>query len=207
MKLLDCFDKYKCDKGSLKHRYDRVYEPALEKIKNSSFTMLEVGVFAGASLGAWLEYFPNANFVGIDLFKRVPIQNVPVFNHPKVTLIKQNSTQPLSQEFLNKFEKGLSFDIIIDDGSHTHESQLKTFVNLIDYLKPGGQYFIEDVWPFSIMTQEEKNHQWIISHPKEFSDEKYDRLLNVVNNYCSKVIFHDLRKNYGPDTFIIEVQK
>ena len=41
--------------------------------------------------------------------------------------------------------EGFEYDIIIDDGSHLSLSQLLTFKNLVQYLKKGGRYFIEDL--------------------------------------------------------------
>jgi len=45
------------------------------------------------------------------------------------------------------------WDIIIDDGSHIPEHQIRTFVHLFPYVSPGGLYILEDIetsyWPNS----------------------------------------------------------
>jgi hypothetical protein len=56
-------------------------------------------------------------------------------------------------EALKKFaqESGVQFDVIIDDGGHTMEQQIVSFIALFPYLKSGGLYCVEDLhtsyWP------------------------------------------------------------
>ena len=209
--LVKVFDKYKCDKGSLRHRYDRAYEPTLKLIKNQKINLLEIGIFKGTSVQSWVDYLPNAHIFGIDIFVRTDPKDIKIFNHPRVHWCKCDSTVKPTTEFIeminDEFESTLEnkFDIIIDDGKHTHEAQRKTFENFFPFLKPGGVYFIEDVWPFDIMTSQQKQHKWLKLHPDDFSDEQYQKLLDVIspNDYE----YHDLRAGHGPDTFIIKIRK
>lgn len=201
--LIQLFDKYKCDKGSLKHRYDRVYAPALEELRTKPFRMLEIGIFKGSSTEAWVEYCPEVEIVAVDIFERVKMENIPILKHPRVKGYKGSSLEKPSKEFDNIAKDG--FDIIIDDGLHTHEAQWKTFINFILYLKEGGSYFIEDVWPYNLMNNKEKQHYWLKKHSPAFSEKNYQKLLDVIRPYT--VIYHDLRKGYDPDTFILEVKK
>lgn len=200
--LVKLFDKYKCDKGSLKHRYDRVYEPALKDLRDTSFRMLEIGVFKGNSTEAWIEYCPKVEIIGIDIFSRVKMNDIAILKHPRVHGYKCDSLKGPTEEFDVWAKDG--FDIIIDDGLHTHEAQRKTFINFMPYLKKGGSYFIEDVWPYDKMTPAQKQHYWLKKHAPAFSEENYKKLLNVINQY--QVVYHDLRNGYDPDTFIIEVK-
>lgn len=197
MKLVEAFDKYNCDKGSIKHRYDRVYEPALEHIKTVEFSLLEIGVYKGVSVEAWIDYFPKVHVTGVDTFQRVDPGKIPILNHERVTWRKGDSTIPMHWD--------TEFDVIIDDGLHTHEAQRKTFENFIPYLKDTGVYFIEDVWPFDLMTNQEKQHPWLRKHPNDWNDAAYDNLLKTISPH--KVTFHDIRRGYEPDTFIIEIRK
>lgn len=201
MNLKECFDKHHCDKGSLKHRYDRVYEPALKHLRNEPITILEIGILRGESVRAWLDYFPNANIAAIDIFTRVPAKDIPVLQEPRVHWAVCDSMKPPSKGFLSLPFK--EYDVIIDDGLHTHDSQRLTFQHLYPFLKEGGLYFIEDVWPFDIMTKEEKKHDWLLKNKNDYSDEQYCKLLNVLPNYK----YHDLRHGFHPDTFIIEIVK
>lgn len=137
--LLECFRRYGCDKG-WRHHYDAVYEPLLEPLRELPITLLEVGVFVGASLSAWADYFPNARICGVDTFSRVPRWALPAMAHPRITGYHCDSTKGIPEGFALG-----SVDVIIDDGDHAPESQIATFGHYFPLLKSGGLYFIEDV--------------------------------------------------------------
>lgn len=202
--LRQIFDEHECDKGSMRHRYDRVYEPALQHLRNEKFNMLEVGIFKGKSLESWVEYFPNATLYGIDIFKRVKSSEVPILRHPRVKWCKCNSIIGPNPAF-NKLVGNKRFKVIIDDGLHTHDSQRCTFTNFIPFLEEGGIYFIEDVWPYDRMTLQQKKHRWMVKNKQHYSKEQYRNLLKAIERY--DVEFHDIRNGYELDTFMIEVRK
>lgn len=135
--LRDCFDKHGCDRGH-RHGYERVYEPLFEPIRLGPLRILEIGIFRGAGIWAWLDYFPNAAICGLDTFQRVPPSRIEVLKHER-TWYQTGDSRVL--------EVVSYFDIIIDDGDHRADSQRETFLNVFPRLKPGGMYFIEDVWP------------------------------------------------------------
>ena len=58
--------KYGTDKAS--HRFTRHYNMLFCKGRNDIRRVLEVGVFGGASIKMWHEYFPNATIFGVDNF-------------------------------------------------------------------------------------------------------------------------------------------
>jgi len=188
--MRELFDRHGCDKGK-RHSYERVYDPAFEAIRQESLRILEIGIFKGASLAAWIDYFPNATIVGIDTFQRVAKpEDVSILTHPRVEWYAHDSTKPIDIG---------RFDFVIDDGLHTHTAQRKTFENFMPCVD--GAYFIEDVWALDHMTDEEKGHQWL--KRAGYSEKEYQKLLNVLEPYT--VEFHDLRAGYQPDSFIIEV--
>lgn len=204
-KLVECFDYNKCDKGSLKHRYDRVYEPALEHLRDKEFNLLEVGVFKGHSLQSWLDYFPKATIYCTDIFVRVPAERITALNNPRVRWTKCDSTDPVAvKESYGNYESPF-FDVIIDDGLHTFDAQRETFNNFFKYLKQDGVYFIEDVWPYHIMSQTQKSCDWIKRHPTDFSEAQYANFTKQLNSK-GQVTYHDLRDGYDLDTFIVEVR-
>jgi hypothetical protein len=137
MTLLECFDKHGCDKGSGRHRYDRFYEPIFEPIRNEPIRLLEIGIFRGASIAAWLDYFPNAQIIGVDNFSRVPPVQILVLNNPRVSYWACDSTALAPQ--IDKV------DIVIDDGSHDPAAQHATLQHYRPLVKPRGRYFIEDI--------------------------------------------------------------
>jgi len=183
------FRKHGCDKS--RHGYESVYESAFDLFRNFPMNILEVGIFRGASLAAWLDYFPSAQITGLDTFQRIDPKDVPILKHPRVHYKVADSREVKLNE---------EFDIIIDDGAHTHRDQLETFKNLWPYT---DWYFIEDVWALDCMSATERKHKWL--EKDGFSDDEYRQLLAAVSEH--DVIFHDLRKGHCPDSFIIEVRR
>lgn len=197
MKLSYLFDKYKCDKGNLGHNYDVIYEPIFDSFKKRPFSLLEIGIYKGASISAYLEYAPEIFIVAIDTFQRVQPKDISILNHPNIEWLRCDSTKPLTFN--------IKFDIIIDDGSHTHKDQRLTFENCFPFLKDNGVYFIEDIWPFNIMSEKEKQHYWLKEYPNNWNDIDYSKLLDTISPY--NYTLHDLREEYKPDTCIIEIRK
>eukprot|EP00613_Pedinella_sp_CCMP2098_P044327 CAMPEP_0171796552 /NCGR_PEP_ID=MMETSP0991-20121206/69397_1 /TAXON_ID=483369 /ORGANISM="non described non described, Strain CCMP2098" /LENGTH=79 /DNA_ID=CAMNT_0012407383 /DNA_START=12 /DNA_END=247 /DNA_ORIENTATION=- len=72
--------------------------------------ILELGVFRGASLGAWAAKFPCADVLGLDAF--VWLAEEKVYAGP-YTVSGANQEDPAS---LLAATAGRSFDLIIDDG-------------------------------------------------------------------------------------------
>ncbi len=188
--MRECFDFFSCDKG-WRHAYERVYEPAFEPIRNEPLRILDIGIFKGASIEVWLEYFPNATIFGIDTFDRVWPCDIAILKHPRVEWRQHDSTTPAD------FGK---FDIAIDDGLHTHKAQRKT---LECFAPCADRYFIEDVWAFDHMTPKEKEHNWL--RHDGYSEKEYQKLLNALEPYTVK--FHDMRAGHQPDSFIIGVDR
>lgn len=126
------------DKNTVHSYIDSFYENCFEKYKNEKISLLEIGIQGGASLKMWNEYFlNNERIVGIDISE----DNVHVDykNIPKVTYIYGDA---YSDEILND---DLKFDIIIDDGPHTLNSQICFIEKYLPKLKCGGILIIEDV--------------------------------------------------------------
>jgi cephalosporin hydroxylase len=128
------FDKHGCDKGK-RHGYEQIYEPLFAPLRGKPITLLEIGVFRGASLAAWAEYFPSATLIGVDTFERVQPHKVAILKHPRVKWFQMDSTQEAPD---------VRADIIIDDGCHTPGAQLATMARFLPLLNAGGMYFIED---------------------------------------------------------------
>jgi hypothetical protein len=203
--LQEIFNKHKCDKAS-RHRYDLIYEKELEQYRDDSdFVLLEIGIFKGESISAWLDYFPNIKqIIGIDLFDRINPEDIPILKHPKVKYFRSDSMSPTLPTLLQHHD--ISVDVIIDDGLHSPEANRKTFENLFQFLNPNGKYFIEDVWPLDILTKAEKQHQWLKRHPKRYTMSEYNKFLNTVNQY--DVTRFDNRKiTKNPDSYIFKIIK
>ena len=204
--LGNLFNKYKCDK-TRKHKYDLIYEPVLEKLKDTEINILEVGVFNGHSTEAFHEYLPKANLYGLDIFERTNAEDLPCYKKDRTDWIKGSSTDTtIGKKIIEKFGN-IKFDIIIDDGLHTPFGNKMTFRNLLPFLKNGGTFFIEDVWPLESMSLKELEHPWLVKHPDRYSLFENDLFLNEINNSGLSIIRHDNRKKTNePDSYIIELK-
>jgi hypothetical protein len=119
------------------HKYDKVYPDFLERFRNESFNLFEIGIEAGGSFKLWQEYFPYARIYGMDI-------GVAFKNERGEVFIGDQSKKEDLERIANTIKDKCK--VIIDDGSHVAEHQLKTFYyffeNLLDY---GGVYIIEDI--------------------------------------------------------------
>lgn len=115
----------------MEHGYIPFYEKHLPD-RQTKIKILEIGVKQGASARVWLDYFPNAEFHGVDLFIEYKIP----FQHPRAHWYVGNQCDWQLLEQLRKE----NFDVIIDDGSHNSRDQMITFFGLFN----GKSYFIED---------------------------------------------------------------
>ena len=204
-KLKDLFNKYNCDKHK-KHRYDQVYQSLFEPIKDQPINFLEVGVFKGASTSAFHDFFPNANFYGLDLFVREKPETIEALNRDRVHWLKGDSTNPSITAAVMDAFPNVKFDVILDDGLHTPMANMQTFKNLSPLLAENGVYLIEDVWPLESMTLKELEHPWLRRWPDRYNHLDNNQFLATLEKSGKKLTRHDLRKQSGePDSYIIEL--
>jgi hypothetical protein len=202
--LKDIFRKYRCDKKD--HMYYEVYEKWFENKKNEPLNILEIGIFKGVSMDAWREYLPNANIFGIDVFTRLKPEEVPALKKDRVHWLKSDSTKNSVQSAIKEKWGDVIFDVIIDDGLHTPEANANTFENLIPLLKDDGVFYIEDIWPLDIMTDQEWKHSWMARNKAKYNMDKWKVFENALVGYNVERI--DLRKESAiPDSYIFKVTK
>ena len=134
----------KSDKGDI-HSYLPVYEEILLPYRHTVRNVLEIGVFNGASLIMWENYFYNAGVYGIDCDEQ-PHGGLadlrPLIAEGKYNIVIGDAT---SEADIEKNFKGMFLDVIIDDGNHNTTSQLKSYEILKKYLCDDGLYVIEDI--------------------------------------------------------------
>ena len=206
--LKEIFDKHDCDK-SQSHKYYKIYEKYFEEIRNEPINFLEIGIFRGASTKAWLEYFPNAKIYCTDTFERVPPHEIGALKSSRVQWFKGDSTHAgVSKRVIDNWGM-MKFDFIIDDGAHWPEAQRLTFQNFFPFLKEGGTYFVEDVFPMHIMNKDELNYYWFKKYPDRYDMLKHMDFINTVDVRNGKTTYHDQRteSKYKHDSFIIATQK
>lgn len=158
---LNTNDSIGTDKNTLHCYIDYFYEQEFAKRQNESLNLLEIGINAGGSLYLWAKYFNNATIYGIDISNKVLEQ----WKSPS------NIQYLFENAYTEQMASGLpDFDIIIDDGPHTLESQVDAIKLYLPKLKSGGIFVIEDVQdPSWFDTLIEKT-------PTEFKDK-----INIIN--------------------------
>lgn len=157
------------DKGTV-HSYIDYYAEKFHPYRELNINFLEIGINKGYSTRMWREYFSKASIYAVDIKDRG-------VEAPGCSLIYNDATE------YDTFKNLPDFDIIIDDGSHIFEHQIKTFRLLFKKLKKNGIYVIEDI-------------QDIDKHKTSF--------LKLHNN----VNILDFRKNKNRyDDVIVEIKK
>ncbi len=137
MTLDELFKREGADKQTGMHGYAPVYEELFEPRRHEPLTLLEIGVYQGASIRSWLEYFPIARIIGVDCDAQfLSFSERYEFFHGRQE----------DPKFLDGVRKAAGpFDIVIDDGSHRPNDQRVSFMELWPVLRPGGYYVIEDI--------------------------------------------------------------
>jgi len=117
------------------HYFD-IYHKHFSKFQNKSPIILEIGVYKGGSLDMWNYYFDNkCTIYGVDInpeCKQYEKDNKFIFIGDQE-----------SEEFW-KWAENIEFDIIIDDGGHFMNQQIKSFEILYNKVKDNGVYLCED---------------------------------------------------------------
>lgn len=159
--LCKLFEEYGADKCLIyRHSYSTEYNKLLYEYRESYHNVLEIGVgtaplmqrylnktgkkyVPGASLRAWRDYFVNANIYGIDIEKDV------LFTDDRIQCFytDQSNKEQLHATIneIKKINGEISFDMILDDGSHDLNHMILSMCALEQYLTPNGYYIIEDV--------------------------------------------------------------
>lgn len=136
-KLKNVYKKYSYpggwgDKGTA-HNYIPTYEKYIDR--TDGVTLLEIGVMRGHSIKMWNEYLTNSRVIGID----ISLDNLE-FELDNVFVCDGTNAQAVKYGF-----PGVTFDYVIDDGSHFVKDQLASLDVFLPLMNKGGVYFIEDI--------------------------------------------------------------
>ena len=128
------------DKNTI-HSYLPLYDELLCRKKFTCRNMLEVGVCFGGSVELWDKYFPNGTITALDILEERKLPDL-LKNQNKIRMISGDAYSPF---LFTALFRGKKFDILLDDGPHTLESQIK-FLNMYSLLlEDDGILIIEDV--------------------------------------------------------------
>jgi hypothetical protein len=129
------------DKSSRGHNFMRFYEFFFDRLRNATFTLLELGVGPqqnkGKSLLTWRDYFPNATIVGVDI--RPDAKELESGN------VKVEIGDCANLDFLYYLKGKYQPAIIVDDASHRWTHQILCFEILFKSLARSGIYIVEDL--------------------------------------------------------------
>jgi hypothetical protein len=131
------------------HNYTYFYSQLFSEYRNENLTIFEMGVgvplcmglgsWAGSLLG-WKEYFPNSTIFSADFDKDYLYCDERI----KSYYVNQECVDSINNDLWKNLEEH-TFDIMIDDGPHTHLSNILFYKNSIHKLKTNGVYIIEDI--------------------------------------------------------------
>lgn len=119
------------------HAYERFY-PGFFRDSYRDGGIIEIGYGAGESIGFWKELFPSSHLYILDRDQEFSGEGYDVIK------CDQSSEEDLS--YIAKLLSGKDIRLIIDDGSHIPEHQIKSYNILFhELLNNGGCYIIEDI--------------------------------------------------------------
>lgn len=134
----------KSDKGDI-HSYIPLYEELLRPYRETAKNVLEIGVFNGASILLWEEYFTVAKVYGMDC------DLLPHGGLADLRLMIADGTHNIAigdasnPAHIEKYFKGIKFDVVIEDANHDVDQQLQIYAALKTYMAEGSIYIIEDI--------------------------------------------------------------
>jgi len=94
----------------------------------------------GASLHLWSSLFPLSKIIGGDIDKSSFVSS----NNIECYEVDQRSNSSL-ENLCNNLSKLGTFQLIVDDGLHSPEANLRTFNYLSNLIRPGGFWVTEDI--------------------------------------------------------------
>ncbi len=130
--------KHGTDKASSHHNYLTFYESFMAPLRDAPITVLEIGVYQGASLKTWREYFTKARIIGVDIQPNCKMYET---DRIRIELADQSNLEHLARLAATHGP----FDLIVEDGSHKWEHQTTTLRALFPFLRNGGHYIVEDL--------------------------------------------------------------
>lgn len=154
--LKQLLDKFGSDKGG-HHDYHYLYGPILADRAHVR-AVLEIGMGTdntdvvsnmgaegkpGASLRAFREFLPAATIFGADIDRAI------LFSEERIQTFFVDQTDPATFEALGR-SIPTQLDLVIDDGLHSPDANIRTLQFGLSRVKPGGWVVIEDISPHAI---------------------------------------------------------
>lgn len=138
--------------------YFPTYEQTFGHLRNRPIRFLEIGIYKGASLKMWREYFhKDSVIVGIDIEPKC--SGFEDRDNNVFCRIGSQSDPDFLKKVVDEFGP---FDVILDDGSHMVSHMIKSFNFLFDKgLSDHGIYFAEDTHTNFWQSHRDKSYSFI----------------------------------------------
>lgn len=121
----------------LHHAYHFAYGQTLAYLDDlEAPNILEIGYGNGEGIKFWRSVFPRAQLLCFDIDQQLEGEGF------RVLKVDQSDADALERATR---DLGLTFDLIIDDGSHNPHHQVLSFNHLFPRLNDGGLYVAEDI--------------------------------------------------------------
>lgn len=180
--ISEIFLKYDTDKNENFHNYTRQYNSLLHEFREKPIKYLEIGVFKGGSIKAFRETFKNSSCcLGLDIDNRCKkYENIE--NNIFVE-IGDSTDRNFIEQITTKYG---SFDIILDDGSHTNKDVIKSFELLFPLLNDNGLYIVEDTICYKSREHIDENYenhlQYFFKFTQYLNQWRYDSTEGIRDN-------------------------
>lgn len=125
------------DRSSRTHNYLNQYETFIQKYRNSTMNILEIGGRTSASARLWTRFFPNATLHVIDTHPTSELYSIP--------RVKVLQIDNYSKESIAKVAEVIQPTLALDDGTHKWSHQMAGLHSIFPSIKPGGLFIIEDL--------------------------------------------------------------
>src|SRR5258706_7593038 len=118
-----------------RHRYLPFYEQFLAPLRYEPITLLEIGVEHGASLKMWRDYFLKGRIFGMDI-------NPKEYIGERIHV--EFGNQHVKEDLERITAQDVPFDVVLYDAGHDPDAQIFCFDYMLQQVKPGGFYLLED---------------------------------------------------------------
>ena len=151
-KLIDIIKEFnlnQTDKHNGHSYIDHFYQDFFEPYRDKELNILEIGTREGDSVRLWKQAFPKSKIYGVDNALSGKFKTI---DEDRITF---SFGDAYTEDMCNSLP---NFDIIIDDGPHTLESQIKCLELYLPKMNKDGVIIIEDIAEYEYIEILEKKY-------------------------------------------------